>query len=112
MRWLSTSRVLRSALQSNLRKNAISSLGSEDRHFEDSLNEVVSTCGFSVTFESKKTFRSGSSDGMDFIYAGGRNSPSQSSLGETDCGRRMICAPSVAGSVAAANGQTVRRAKT
>jgi hypothetical protein len=29
-----------------------SSLGSEDRHFEDSLNEVVSTCGFSVTFES------------------------------------------------------------
>ena len=52
MRWLSTSRVLRSACRSNLRKNAISSLGSEDRHFEDSLNEVVSTCGFSVTFES------------------------------------------------------------
>jgi hypothetical protein len=26
--------------------------GFEDRHFEDSLNEVVSTCGFSVTFES------------------------------------------------------------
>ena len=52
MPWLSTSRVLRSALQSNLRENAISSLGFEDRHFEDSLNEVVSTCGFGVALES------------------------------------------------------------